>query len=73
MFQKDSVKTEVCKDILKCYVHQQKKSTSDPVITGALMSICKMMHDSVKYELHSNFIYFVFFYGYKEGHLILTY
>ncbi|XP_062589752.1 VPS35 endosomal protein-sorting factor-like [Saccostrea cucullata] len=47
MFQKDSVKVEVCKNIMEVFVKYQLEPTNDPVIINALMFICKTMHDSV--------------------------
>jgi len=47
IFQKDSVKVEVCKNIMEFYTKHQTEPTSDPVITNALMFISKTMHDSV--------------------------
>ncbi|XP_021918699.1 UPF0505 protein C16orf62 homolog isoform X2 [Zootermopsis nevadensis] len=49
LFQKESIKVEVCKNIMDAFtrsnVHQEP--TNDPVITNALMFICRVMHDSV--------------------------
>ncbi|XP_078097064.1 VPS35 endosomal protein-sorting factor-like isoform X2 [Mustelus asterias] len=47
MFQKESVKVEVCKSIMEVFIRQQQELTRDPVILNALMHICKTMHDSV--------------------------
>ncbi|XP_056017683.1 VPS35 endosomal protein-sorting factor-like [Ostrea edulis] len=47
MFQKESVKVEVCKNIMEVFVKYQKEPTNDPVIINATMFICKTMHDSV--------------------------
>ncbi|XP_061175069.1 VPS35 endosomal protein-sorting factor-like [Saccostrea echinata] len=47
MFQKESVKVEVCKNIMEVFVKYQLEPTNDPVIINALMFICKTMHDSV--------------------------
>lgn len=48
MFQKESVKVEVCKSIMLHYTKTyQYQTTNDPVITNALMFICRVMHDSV--------------------------
>ncbi|KAE8740858.1 hypothetical protein FOCC_FOCC013650 [Frankliniella occidentalis] len=48
IFQKESVKVDVCKSIMSHYTkHYQYQTTNDPVITNALMFICRVMHDSV--------------------------
>lgn len=47
MFQKESVKVDVCKLIMEAFVKYQTAATSDPVIVNALMFVCKTMHDSV--------------------------
>ncbi|XP_071966062.1 VPS35 endosomal protein-sorting factor-like isoform X2 [Antedon mediterranea] len=47
MFQKESVKVEVCKNIMEAFAKHQKEPTNDPVILNALMFICRTMHDSV--------------------------
>ncbi|KAJ1532194.1 hypothetical protein ONE63_000815 [Megalurothrips usitatus] len=48
IFQKESVKVEVCKSIMSHYTKTyQFQTTNDPVITNALMFICRVMHDSV--------------------------
>ncbi|CAH1794199.1 unnamed protein product [Owenia fusiformis] len=47
MFQRDSVKVEVCKNIMEAFVKFQLQPTNDPVILNALMFICRTMHDSV--------------------------
>ncbi|XP_077979506.1 VPS35 endosomal protein-sorting factor-like [Glandiceps talaboti] len=47
MFQKESVKVEVCKTIMEAYIKAHSQGTSDPVIINALMFVCKTMHDSV--------------------------
>lgn len=45
LFQQDSVKVEVCKNILTLCSNEHK--TNDPVITNALMFLCSVLHDSV--------------------------
>ena len=40
-------KVDVCKNIMESYSRQNPDSTCDPVVTHALMSICRTMHDSV--------------------------
>ncbi|KAI4892357.1 hypothetical protein NFI96_017422, partial [Prochilodus magdalenae] len=48
MFQKDSVRVEVCKSIMDVFIKHQQEPTRDPVILNALLHVCKTMHDSVK-------------------------
>jgi hypothetical protein len=50
LFQKESIKVEVCKSIMDAITHSdiQQEPTNDPVIINALMFICRVMHDSVK-------------------------
>ncbi|PSN36151.1 UPF0505 protein [Blattella germanica] len=49
LFQKESIKVEVCKNIMDEFTHScgLQEPTNDPVITNALMFICRVMHDSV--------------------------
>ncbi|KAL4240173.1 hypothetical protein ACF0H5_000967 [Mactra antiquata] len=47
MFQKESVRVDVCKNITEAFVRFQEVETKDPVIINAMMYICKTMHDSV--------------------------
>ncbi|XP_063049112.1 VPS35 endosomal protein-sorting factor-like, partial [Engraulis encrasicolus] len=47
MFQKDSVRVEVCRSIMENFIKHQQEATRDPVILNALMHVCKTMHDSV--------------------------
>ncbi|XP_015271594.1 PREDICTED: UPF0505 protein C16orf62 homolog [Gekko japonicus] len=47
MFQKESVKVEVCKCIMEAFIKHQLEPTKDPVILNALLHVCKTMHDSV--------------------------
>ncbi|KAL6094475.1 vps35l [Pungitius sinensis] len=47
MFQKDSVRVEVCRSIMDIFIRHQKEPTRDPVILNAMLHICKTMHDSV--------------------------
>lgn len=49
LFQKESVKVAVCKNIMDKFSKNQQETTNDPVITNALMFICRVMHDSVRY------------------------
>jgi hypothetical protein len=50
LFQKESIKVEVCKSIMDAFTHSnvQQEPTNDPVIINALMFICRVTHDSVK-------------------------
>ncbi|XP_066432356.1 VPS35 endosomal protein-sorting factor-like [Eleutherodactylus coqui] len=47
MFQKESVRVEVCKCIMEAFIKHQQEVTKDPVILSALLHVCKTMHDSV--------------------------
>ncbi|XP_036290318.1 VPS35 endosomal protein-sorting factor-like isoform X2 [Pipistrellus kuhlii] len=47
MFQKESVRVEVCKCIMELFIKHQHEPTKDPVILNALLHVCKTMHDSV--------------------------
>ncbi|KAG5280397.1 hypothetical protein AALO_G00088680 [Alosa alosa] len=47
MFQKDSVRVEVCRSIMEVFIKHQQEPTRDPVILNALLHVCKTMHDSV--------------------------
>lgn len=47
LLQKESVKVDVCKNIMDAFLKYQKEVTHDPVIVNALMYICKTMHNSV--------------------------
>ncbi|XP_034049228.1 VPS35 endosomal protein sorting factor-like isoform X2 [Thalassophryne amazonica] len=47
MFQKDSVRVEVCRSIMEVFIKHQLEPTRDPVILNAVLHICKTMHDSV--------------------------
>ncbi|XP_033908670.2 VPS35 endosomal protein-sorting factor-like [Acipenser ruthenus] len=47
MFQKDSVRVEVCRAIMEVFIRYQQEPTRDPVILNALLHVCKTMHDSV--------------------------
>nr|DBA20299.1 TPA: hypothetical protein GDO54_016007 [Pyxicephalus adspersus] len=47
MFQKESVRVEVCKCIMEAFSKHQQEPTKDPVILNALLHVCKTMHDSV--------------------------
>uniref|UniRef100_A0A8C9VFY7 VPS35 endosomal protein-sorting factor-like n=1 Tax=Scleropages formosus TaxID=113540 RepID=A0A8C9VFY7_SCLFO len=47
MFQKDSVRVDVCRSIMEVFIKHQQEPTRDPVILNALLHVCKTMHDSV--------------------------
>uniref|UniRef100_A0A452TQR7 VPS35 endosomal protein-sorting factor-like n=1 Tax=Ursus maritimus TaxID=29073 RepID=A0A452TQR7_URSMA len=47
MFQKESVRVEVCKCIMEVFIKHQQEPTKDPVILNALLHVCKTTHDSV--------------------------
>ncbi|XP_018423398.1 PREDICTED: UPF0505 protein C16orf62-like [Nanorana parkeri] len=47
MFQKESVRVEVCKCIMEAFNKHQQEATKDPVILNALLHVCKTLHDSV--------------------------
>ncbi|XP_053669641.1 VPS35 endosomal protein sorting factor-like [Anopheles nili] len=50
LFQKESIKITVCKNILVCYrnaTHSDTSIISDPVVTNALMHISRVLNDSV--------------------------
>ncbi|XP_065898372.1 VPS35 endosomal protein-sorting factor-like [Dysidea avara] len=46
MFQRESVKVEVCKTILSSFINFQTEETNDPIIINAMMYVCKILHDS---------------------------
>ncbi|XP_076459289.1 VPS35 endosomal protein-sorting factor-like [Babylonia areolata] len=47
MFQRDSIKVEVCKSVLESFGKHQVDSVNDPVVINAMMFLCKTIHDSV--------------------------
>ncbi|CAH3037318.1 unnamed protein product [Porites lobata] len=47
MFQKESIKVDMCKVIVEAFVKYQEGTSDDPVVVNALLFICKTMHDSV--------------------------
>uniref|UniRef100_A0A665UWG3 VPS35 endosomal protein-sorting factor-like n=1 Tax=Echeneis naucrates TaxID=173247 RepID=A0A665UWG3_ECHNA len=51
MFQKDSVRVEVCRSIMEVFIKHQVELTRDPVILNAMLHICKTMHDSTVNQL----------------------
>lgn len=49
LFQKESVRLDVCKYILTIYKNTNSESSlRDPIVTNALMFICKNLNDAVK-------------------------
>ncbi len=46
LFQQDRTKVEMCKSVLEAFLANQKETTSDPVIVGALTYIGKVRHAS---------------------------
>nr|ADX35958.1 RE31351p [Drosophila melanogaster] len=48
LFQKESVRVEVCKNILSFYKQNSDEYTCDAVVTNALMYLGKILNDSVK-------------------------
>ena len=47
LFQKDTIKLEVCKSITHGFLRNNVNLTDDIVVTNAMMQICKSMHDYV--------------------------
>lgn len=47
LFQKESVKLDVCKSIMGVYRAKVEDSTSDPVLINNLMFLCRTLNDSV--------------------------
>lgn len=48
LIQKESIRVDICKNIMNTLQNQKMvHNINDPVITNALMFICKIMHDSV--------------------------
>ncbi|XP_052836672.1 VPS35 endosomal protein sorting factor-like isoform X2 [Drosophila gunungcola] len=47
LFQKESVRVEVCKNILSFYKQNSEEYTCDAVVTNALMYLGKILNDSV--------------------------
>ncbi|KAH8351149.1 hypothetical protein KR084_008086, partial [Drosophila pseudotakahashii] len=47
LFQKESVRVEVCKNILNFYKQNSEEYTCDAVVTNALMYLGKILNDSV--------------------------
>lgn len=50
LFQKDLAKLDVAKIIMEACKTKAEANINDPVVTNALMYICKIMNDTVKYE-----------------------
>jgi hypothetical protein len=51
LFQKDSIKLEVCKSICNAFLRNENNNEikDDIIILNSMMQICKSMHDYVKY------------------------
>ncbi|CAL1536882.1 unnamed protein product [Lymnaea stagnalis] len=47
MFQRESIKVEICKCILESFNKHQVTAINDPVVINAMMFLGKIMHDSV--------------------------
>ncbi len=47
LFQKDSVKIEVCKSVTYAFLRSNGDYNNDIVVTNSMMQICKTMHDYV--------------------------
>nr|KAG5704115.1 hypothetical protein BaRGS_009645 [Batillaria attramentaria] len=47
MFQRESIKVEVCKTVLEAFCKYQQEMVNDPVVINAMMFLCKTIHDSV--------------------------
>lgn len=48
LFQKESVKLDVCKNIMTACKSKSESVLNDPVVINALMYICKVLNDTVK-------------------------
>ncbi len=48
LFQKESIKVEVCKSIAYSFLRNSNEIKDDVVIINSMMQICKSMHDYVK-------------------------
>lgn len=48
LFQKDSIKLVVCKNVMLACRNKSEGSIDDPVVVNALMYICKILNDAVK-------------------------
>lgn len=52
MFGSDANKAASCKIVLEAYrTRGENVDVSDPVINDCFMYMCKILHDSVEYEL----------------------
>lgn len=47
IFQKESVKLDVCKNIMLAFKNNSKESTNDPIVTNSLTYISKILNDAV--------------------------
>lgn len=48
LFQKESVKLDICKNIMTACKNKSENCLNDPVVINALMYICKVLNDTVK-------------------------
>lgn len=48
LFQKESIKLSVCKNIMQACRSNIEGNIKDPVVVNALMYICKVLNDTVK-------------------------
>lgn len=48
LFQKESIKLDICKNIMIACKNKTEGNFNDPVVTNALMYICRILNDSVK-------------------------
>lgn len=48
LFQKETIKLEICKNIMTACKNKTEGNFNDPVVTNALMYICRILNDSVK-------------------------
>ncbi len=48
LFQKESIKVEVCKSIAHSFLRYSNEIKDDVVIINSMMQVCKSMHDYVK-------------------------
>lgn len=47
LFQKDTIKVEVCKTITNAFLRNTTEYTDDIIVNNSMMQICKTMHDYV--------------------------
>lgn len=59
LFQKDLVKIDVAKIVMEACKTKAESNINDPVVTNALMYICKIMNDAVKYDEYVYIFYII--------------